>query len=212
MPYHEVLSCAAPFVFTRVFSIGRALRGQAGLRDPAEKNLWRQLFVARIFVVASASFSSLIERAMKRSKLVFVVSMAACMPQAAAPPTPHSAMSVNASYGKTWDAVIDTFASNTIPIKTLERASGFVAAEVTSVGTGKSEWADCGKVGFGIPVYPDAAFYNVRVKGDSLRSTVQVTVSWHGVVGKKAKDCSTKGVWETDFETAVRERAEGKRQ
>jgi hypothetical protein len=155
-------------------------------------------------------------------RLIFFLSaitLVGCTPKPPGAPAPHSGMSVRAPFGKTWDAVIDVFAFQNIPIRTLERASGFVAAEVTSVemvGQGKEHpWADCGRMARGIrggftnPIYfqPTDAFYNVRVKGDSVRSTVQVTVNW------KSKEsiyrCATRGVWESQTEEIIKSRAEG---
>lgn len=144
----------------------------------------------------------------------------ACAMRPPGPPVPHSAMPVDASFGKTWDAVIDVFAFQNIPIRTLERASGFVAAEVSSVELfpqGKTHpWADCGRMARGIkggftnPIWiqPATAFYNVRVKGDSMRSNVQVTVNWRSPAATSG-NCSTKGVWESATEENIKSRAEG---
>lgn len=54
-------------------------------------------------------------------------------------PVPRSAMPVSASFGKTWDAVIDVFAVKNIPIRTLERVSGLIAAEPSNVEMVTSE-------------------------------------------------------------------------
>jgi hypothetical protein len=150
-------------------------------------------------------------------RLLSALLLVGCSFTPPAPPAPRSSMSVNASFGKTWDAVIDVFAQRNIPIRTLERASGFVAAEVASVERVQLDqehpWADCGRPARGFPMQPTTAFYNVRVKGDSMRSTVQVTVNWNHIVkvGAQPQPCSTKGVWESETETDIKARAEGNR-
>jgi hypothetical protein len=119
-------------------------------------------------------------------------------------------MEVAASVGRTWDAVIDLFADRNIPIATMERVSGFIATQTLSVGREGTEWADCGSFK-STPIVPDHVVYNVRVLGDSSQSTVRVTTRWtQGSKSELPSDCPSKGVWETDFEKAVKARAEGK--
>jgi hypothetical protein len=129
-------------------------------------------------------------------------------------------MPIAASFGKTWDAVIDVFAVKNIPIRTLERVSGLIAAEplsVEGVAEGKEHpWADCGSTVVHVkkfPVQPNSAFYNVRVKGDSTNSSVLVTVLWkHIPYGDlPSTTCNTKGIWETDVESEIKQMAEADR-
>src|SRR5450759_364363 len=115
-------------------------------------------------------------RGMRRQiAAVGVVVLAGCIkPKAPAPPVPHSAMEVAAPAAKTWDAVIDVFASKNIPIKTMDHSSGFIAAEEMRVPRPQkrgeaSPYADCGTMNR-IPQVPTHANYNIRVKGDSTRS------------------------------------------
>jgi hypothetical protein len=145
-----------------------------------------------------------------------VVTLTACIRVVVpATPVPHSAMQVEAPIEKTWDAVIDVFASKNIPIKTLDHSSGFIVAEEMRVPPPEkrgeeSPYADCGSVNR-ILRAPTRANYNIRVKGDSAHSSVQVTVFWKDLLDMKtlaAIDCSTKGVWETDAETEIKKRAE----
>lgn len=141
-------------------------------------------------------------------------------PQPPAAPAPVSATPVSASFGKAWDAVIDVFAQRNIPIKTIERASGFIATDPLAVAIqrdGKPHaWADCGKAIFGGYFPPTNATYNVRVKGDSTRSTVQISVLWRyappegTIMAGPGNDCSTKGVWEAEATAAIKRTAEAK--
>jgi hypothetical protein len=115
--------------------------------------------------------------------------------------------------------VIDVFATRNIPIRTLERASGFIAAEQASVPQLKPSknlvknghpWADCGRPANGaVPWQPFTANYNIRVKGDSSRATVQVNVQWKAGTIADSRECSTKSVWEREVEEEIKARAEG---
>lgn len=150
---------------------------------------------------------------MRRSFLLLAMtviglSLGACVPspQTAAPQ--RVATPVNASSGKTWDAVIDMFAERNIPIRNMERASGLIVAEPMRVTLQDGvKWADCGGDGFGNKVAADRATYNVLVRGDSTRATVRTTVLWESSTDRYT--CTTKGVWEQDFESLVKARAEG---
>jgi len=126
-----------------------------------------------------------------------------------APPAPHTAVAVNAPFGKTWDAVIDVFAARNIAIKTLDRSSGLIVAEPQTVAASDArDLADCGTA-LGIPLRADAATWNILVRGDSTHATVRATVRFIQS-GTVVHDCSSRGVWETALETSVKDAAEGK--
>jgi hypothetical protein len=133
------------------------------------------------------------------------------------PPSPRDATQVNASMGRTWNAVIDLFAARTIPIRTIERSSGIIVTEQLSVGVEGDQWADCGKSkGWGGTNHyaPNFATYNVLVRGDSAHSSVKTTVRWvlsdfkHPLAGNEVTECSTKHVFERLFEAETKSRAE----
>ena len=133
------------------------------------------------------------------------VSACTLMPHPPGPPAPVPTAQVAASFGKTWDATVDVFTQNNVPIRNLERASGLIVAEVATVGSKGTAYADCGTDGM-MARRPDRAFYNVVVRGDSNSSSVRVSARFMNALG----DCSTKGVFETDVENAIKARAEGK--
>jgi hypothetical protein len=119
---------------------------------------------------------------------------------------------VNASFTRTWSAMIDVFAERTIPLRTLDRASGFAATEEMSVD-GSTRWGDCGSDAVHGQVGPRHAIWNVRVKGDSTTATVLVTVRWwlfRGMGGSETRriDCVTTGAWERAAEADIKARAE----
>jgi hypothetical protein len=124
-----------------------------------------------------------------------------------APPTPREATEVAASMGNTWDAVIDMFAARNIPIRTIERASGIIATDQLSVGDEGWRWADCGQHN-GTTLSPDAAIYNVLVRGDSTSAVVKATVRWTRTNASAVIECSTSHVWERELETAVKAQAQ----
>lgn len=112
--------------------------------------------------------------------------------------------------------MIDVMAAKNIPIKTLDKSSGLLVAEVANVpipvGGKPSPWADCGK-SLGHYLSPNRADYNFRVKPASGGSTVQATVRWENVLstatlGSRAVECTTKGVWESEAEADIKQRAE----
>lgn len=126
-----------------------------------------------------------------------------------APMAPRSGLPVSASFGQTWDATIDAFADRGIGIETLDRASGLIVPAghvyVTRDYKRALTFADCGKSRASGPALPGTVKYNVVVRGDSARSTVQVRAFYHTESGAL---CSSKGLYESEAEAAIKARAE----
>lgn len=137
-----------------------------------------------------------------------------------AAPVPRQGTPVTASFGRTWDAVIDVFAERNIPIRTIERSSGFIATEnlktpyePRSAKDRRDVKADCGHEG-ALVYTPTHAVYNIVVRGDSAHATVRATVAWVSIVDAlkgETYECSTTGLWEGRVEADIRDRAEGVR-
>ncbi len=153
--------------------------------------------------------------------LVLTVGVVGCgSVQAPAPPVPRTDVTaVSASFTRTWDAVIDDFASQNVPIKTIDRTSGIVVAERLGVTpeVGR-QWADCGSDMFIGKLAPTSATYNVLVRGDSTKATVRVTVRWTRVGMARGlstqtvtEECGTTAVWESGFEARIKTAAETKK-
>jgi len=119
--------------------------------------------------------------------------------------TPRAPAPIAASFARTWNAVIDVFADKNIPIRTIDRASGFIATDALSAAGSDTTWADCGTGPLGGTLRPTLATYNVLVRSDSAASTVHVTVTWSSVAGGQ---CVTRGVWEGELEQLIRKKAE----
>ncbi len=147
---------------------------------------------------------------MHRCLAAFLVLLPACYRyEPPLPVEPRDATSVDASMGATWDAVIDLFATRNIPIRTIERVSGIIAADLLTVDSANGlKWADCGSRGHR-QIAPNTAIPNVLVRGDSTSSTVRTSVRWSRRSLKEGDlECSSKYVWERALEDDVKERSE----
>lgn len=139
--------------------------------------------------------------------VAFCLAVAGCATIPPAQPTPREATSVRAPIARTWDAVIDVFAAENIPIKTMDRASGFISTDPLAVGLRTSQaYADCGKI-MGMAIGADHATYTVLVRGDSVRATVRAAVRFVNT-SPPPTECSSNGTWESVFEAKIKARAE----
>jgi hypothetical protein len=148
---------------------------------------------------------------MHRVVLSVAVLVTACGLPPMAPPVPVDAAPVHASFDRTWHAVIEAFSERNIPVKTIERSSGFIATDRMTVTDGQKEWADCSRVIYKTYV-PEFATYNVLVRGDSSQASVKVTVAWETIDESdgSAMRCNTKGAWEQGFQARIKTVAEGR--
>lgn len=153
-----------------------------------------------------------------RSRFAAVVvsiasALTACHMVPPAPLVPRPSTPVAASQSKTWDIVIALFAERNLPIKNMDRASGFIATDPLGVEYTKHAGIDCGENVLHAPYYPRLASYSVFVGGDSSSSTVKAAVHWTSQTEDKQKlllECTTQGQWEAAFEQDVKARAEGR--
>jgi len=148
---------------------------------------------------------------MKKLAPLLVVALSACATVPPAPAVVRSPMGIAAPMSRTWDAVIDVFASKNIPIANMDRSSGFIStAEMSVPITPGQTWADCGTF-IGRPQLPSHANYNIRVKETGpTTSTVLVATFWKissSAAGQTAQ-CTSTGKWETEAETEIKQRAE----
>ena len=148
---------------------------------------------------------------LRLATLVLATSLAASNQALSQTVSPYEATAVSASAGRTWDAVVDMFASRGIPILAMDSDKGFIATDQVEVNVDRArKWAECGRRYFGsFGYYADRAIYNVFVRGDSAASTVKVTVRWtkDGVADQTMK-CRTTNVWESELEAAIKLGAE----
>lgn len=148
--------------------------------------------------------------------VLVTVAVTACVAAPIAPPVARSGTTVNASFGKTWNGIIDVFATKNIPIKTIDRSSGIIVTEQLAAN-GLTDMADCGSMaGGGSRLSPTHASYNVLVRGDSSSSVVKVTPRFVRIgvsrsfmsTDQVSEECSSTGTFETELERQVKQIAE----
>ena len=143
--------------------------------------------------------------------IAIVAAAAACGPTQPARVAPRPGTPVSASQSKTWDAVIQLFAERNLPIKNMDRASGFIATDPLGVDNVSHDGVDCGKDVVHYPNPPRLATYSVFVRGDSTSSTVKAAVHWTSQSDDQKRlllECTTTGAWEAAFERDVKARVE----
>lgn len=98
-------------------------------------------------------------------------------------------------FDSVWTAVIETFADNSWPIDTLEKASGLVTGDWLSIPLLQArEMADCGKTFMGLPGdRPTTMKFNVFVKASGMGTEMRVTCVFKSATGKQ---CLSKGIIE----------------
>lgn len=144
--------------------------------------------------------------------VVAMCGLAACTP---IPPRTYPVpepVTIEASFGRTWDAVIDHFAVGSIPIQTIERVSGLIVTRPLRIpGTREQAqvYADCGTDMLGTTGWPTESSYNIRVTGDSTRSSIRVTAIFAGVSALDV--CNSKGMLEQNLITAIVTKVQARR-
>ena len=137
-----------------------------------------------------------------------------CTSPAPPAPPPRPAVDLAASTDATWNAVIDLFVDRNIPIKTMDRASGFMSGELVPLAEEDARaWADCGtQLGPDPPA--TTGTFNILIRGDSSRASIRVTAKWirddRSEATRDARVCTTRSVWERGIEGAVRAKVEGR--
>lgn len=172
-----------------------------------------QLSSMSVFYHLDACFVSTPKREDRQMKTFGILAAAAAVIACAPPPPapPLAPAGIAASVGKTWNTVIDVLSESNIPVKTLDKSSGYIMAEVASVHIlDEDKYADCGSFLASLGAEgPMIARYNILVRGDSTTSTVKVTAAFTKT-GKTTHECSSKRVFETKFQNDVKARAEGR--
>lgn len=123
-------------------------------------------------------------------------------------PAPES-LTIAASFGRTWDAVVEHFATSSVPIRTIERSSGIIVTDQMGVARDDaSGWSDCGTDGLGGTSRANRASYNLLVRGDSSTSTIRVTATFTSTIGVSPYGCTSTGAYERELMQFVKARAE----
>jgi hypothetical protein len=173
--------------------------------------------MAEIVTVAEDPTNSASEIAMKARMtapvlVIIYLAISGCSPVPPAKVAPRAGTPVATSQSKTWDVVIQLFEERNLPIKNMDRASGFIATDALGVPLAQVPGVDCGKSEVHVANLPRTATYSVFVRGDSSSSSVKAAVRWTSQSNDKQKlllECTTTGAWESAFEHDVKTRAEG---
>jgi hypothetical protein len=140
--------------------------------------------------------------------------LAACvrLPEPTSAPRPPAPIS--ASVDRTWDAVIDQLGQQNIPLRSMERASGFIATHTIAmqgVTTEPTKWADCGTFA-SFHFAPTAVEYVILVRGDStsasVRSIARYLLVKNDGISTAPTECVSNGAFEAAFDASVKARAE----
>jgi len=116
---------------------------------------------------------------------------------------------VDASFDRTWEALIETFAELQLPIKTIEKDSGIIATEWINYGrVGYGFWAKCGGVDRAVggrdPFYenPLLGQFNVFVNRTG-ETRLTINSMWKVVVNGTDYDCLSLGTLEALADSLV---------
>ena len=147
-------------------------------------------------------------------KTIFALAVAGVVSACASPPETFDVKSseqVQADFDKTWQAVIATFAENTIPIKTLEKDSGLIVAEQSLVSyQSMEEIASCGSGSFVEVPSTGIATYNVFVRPiNAIVTQVQVNTRFamqfrDTYNNSRVQDCNSRGTIEGNILQSIK--------
>jgi hypothetical protein len=119
----------------------------------------------------------------------------------------RTGVTVNASFGRTWDAALAAFAARNVQVNP-DRMSGTIASNATEVTVADTGGRDCGTSSEGNTLRPNAVRYRILVKGDSTASTLLANAIYGRLNVTALQECGSRGVWEAAFEAEVKQRAE----
>lgn len=138
------------------------------------------------------------------------------------PPTPapeRAPVPIKASFDATWNAVVEVFAAEHIPIQTLDKPSGLIVVTPDTVDSKSADrWASCGAIKHGIEpamvIHATDVDYNIVVRAAGAGSTIRFNVRWtsHNEADPNRPDyvlCTTTNAWEIELEQKIRALAEG---
>ena len=177
-----------------------------------------------------------------RVSVVGLVALAACGPtgyvRPFVQPLTRPATQVAAPFDSTWSAVIGIFAAKSIGIRTIEKASGIIVAELATVGfenrmtvldslgNARTEqgvpvtvpmYADCGLnyvAGRRVDLNPTDASFTVFVTPSAAGSALRVTMRYRTVFtgalnAAQTAECQSTGRWESELEELIQRTVTG---
>lgn len=134
------------------------------------------------------------------------------------PAPPPAPIAIEASFERTWDAVIEYFAKAVISVETLDRVSGFIAATRAAIPhstiaehDAALDLARCGiwRGNIDDEIAPTTAKYNVLIRSmPDGRTSLLVTVRFLAVRYTRTYECESRRLFERGLEAAVKASAE----
>jgi hypothetical protein len=161
-------------------------------------------------------------------QIAAVVLLSACVPAAPITHKTEAIAHIRASQPKTFDAVLDFFATKPwYVVDTTDRSSGLIKVTLPSAGysprcfesraaliASTNDWSPIYEPHYGDQyelaggsAIPVATEYTITISGDSAGSTVHLAANWIGFNGKTLS-CELSHYWDGAFEDAIRGRAE----
>ena len=138
---------------------------------------------------------------MRCYRSVLLLLIAACSLPA---PTYVAPVEIAAPFEKTWNAVIDVFASQSIPISTIDKSSGLIVSSGFFLsGDVAKNWATCGRGLINLN-WAKRADFNVLVRATGTGSSARVTARWT----QDGYECPTTGTWERGFQLRLKQAVE----
>ena len=151
---------------------------------------------------------------MRRARLILAVLLSACT---VTPPTSAPAPAekvVRAPVDVVWPQVVAFFANNSIPIQTIEKASGLIVSQPLELSPSqRAAWIDCGRFGEKqMTVLSATVAFNVfvRPEGDSTAIRVNTALSHTSAeagIQTIPASCVSNGHFESQLLAAVGPRA-----
>lgn len=143
-------------------------------------------------------------------RVLALLALVGCASRPVAPPAPLVPVSVDASFDQTWATVIDIFAQQSIPIATIDKASGLIVSRNLSVHMEDGlNWGDCGN-SLLTNRWVTHGDFNVLVRPVGEGTSVRATASWTAWKDGRGYACRTKGVWERRLQFAIKNAAEAR--
>lgn len=128
---------------------------------------------------------------------------------------PRPAVSIAASFDKTWASALEQLADQGITVRSVDRDAGFIGTESIALPPSSrtpGKWADCGTFA-SFRYAPTVVDYTLFVRGNPTESSLRTYARYRTqtAAGDIPTECVSTGAFERSFGAAAKERAESSR-